>query len=889
MPNGNLATEQAATGDATDPIRAALNDIVIWSEEAPLWQRDALRRLYVKGSLDDSDSAELWSLCRQPHNLTDPEETIVAAITLNDGHIPTNLNSSGTIALKSLGRATHVNALAEDQTLNFAVEGLTIVYGDNGAGKSGYGRILKHACRARDQEDILSNAYSGLEGTPSAQIQYCITGVVQPTVQWHHGVAAHPNLSHISVFDSKCASVHVENRNELAYTPLPLQLLQALAEQCRKFTYALKEKKLALESQIPHFKKTPKTQEGTAVHQLVTTLSGTTNRSAVSELAKVLPEERSRMEQLQRDLSSDPNREIRDLKSKKQRVEALLRDVEHSEVLLAPEKTEELRSLLKAAQESAGAVRLAAEEAFSDEPLPQAGSETWRILWEAARSFSTQEAYAGISFPNVEQEAVCVLCQQVYTSEASARLKAFDKFVLSTVQQKAEVANRAVEDWKDALRTCLLAKDAPKAAERLLREEMEEAEEIWSEVVGVLEKAVSIGGTLVEATDPAMLEPRIDEPTVTTMIQSMVAKLDLRISDLQKASNPEERKNQQDELRALQDKFWLSEALDSVLDEVGRLEKLLVYEKALADTDTNRITRKTTELSRVLVTDTIRDAFAAEASILSISDRRIEMSQESSGYGSTKFKVSLIRSPKAKVASILSEGEHRCVALAAFLAELSTAHNRSGIIFDDPVSSLDHNYRHLVAARLAQEAATGRQIIVFTHDIPFLMLLDEAARNESLSPQFLCISRGGDRAGICTQGAPLKAMSVADIVQRVRSRLASSRALHAAGRMDEWSEQVKAMAGLLRDGWERSAESAVSPVVRRFNNAVHTGGLRKLTVLTEADCDELKVGYTFCCTYCHTDPYGMNRPEVTPEAIESEVDRLETWSTSIQTKQNQRT
>ena len=53
-----------------------------------------------------------------------------------------------------------VNALAEDQTLKFA-PGLTIVYGDNGAGKTGYIRILKQACRARGQEEILGNVVSG--------------------------------------------------------------------------------------------------------------------------------------------------------------------------------------------------------------------------------------------------------------------------------------------------------------------------------------------------------------------------------------------------------------------------------------------------------------------------------------------------------------------------------------------------------------------------------------------------------------------------------------------------------------------------------------------------------------------------------------------------------
>lgn len=37
---------------------------------------------------------------------------------------------------------------------------MTVIYGDNGSGKSGYSRVLKRACRTRDQmEAIHPNAH----------------------------------------------------------------------------------------------------------------------------------------------------------------------------------------------------------------------------------------------------------------------------------------------------------------------------------------------------------------------------------------------------------------------------------------------------------------------------------------------------------------------------------------------------------------------------------------------------------------------------------------------------------------------------------------------------------------------------------------------------------
>jgi predicted ATPase len=41
--------------------------------------------------------------------------------------------------------------------LTFEEAGLTIIFGDNGTGKSGYARLLKRITRARHQEEILSD------------------------------------------------------------------------------------------------------------------------------------------------------------------------------------------------------------------------------------------------------------------------------------------------------------------------------------------------------------------------------------------------------------------------------------------------------------------------------------------------------------------------------------------------------------------------------------------------------------------------------------------------------------------------------------------------------------------------------------------------------------
>lgn len=78
-----------------------------------------------------------------------------------------------------------VNQLAPDQTLSFAAKGITVVYGDNGAGKSGYARLLKRACRARHSEVILPNVYAGSAAAKAlATVCYSIGGTDRQPEAW---------------------------------------------------------------------------------------------------------------------------------------------------------------------------------------------------------------------------------------------------------------------------------------------------------------------------------------------------------------------------------------------------------------------------------------------------------------------------------------------------------------------------------------------------------------------------------------------------------------------------------------------------------------------------------------------------------------------------------
>jgi hypothetical protein len=337
----------------------------------------------------------------------------------------------------------------------------------------------------------------------------------------------------------------------------------------------------------------------------------------------------------------------------------------------------------------------------------------------------------------------------------------------------------------------------------------------------------------------------------------------------------------------LADRQWLSGIKADVFAEIERLKQIARLEAAQRDTTSNRTTTKSTEIAQALVTDALRAQFAFEVASFEIVGLAVELRQQNSVQGIPRFKVALTRKPTAAVGQVLSEGEHRCVALAAFMAELATTENKSGIVFDDPVSSLDHMHREAVAKRLVAEAV-HRQVIVFTHDLAFLFELNRAADDAQPKPHVAIssISRGADKAGFCRNEPPFKARRVSDIATSLRNQLANERYHFEQGNADEWRKSVKTIAGTLRDTWEVAVEEVVGHVIRRLSNEVKTAGLVKLTTITILDCEAMRDGFGRCSDLLHSAAATLNRPLPRPETLIDEIDALAAWADDMRQRQN---
>ncbi len=249
----------------------------------------------MQGELTAEDIADLTETCKSVHGLEDPRDSE----SLEDAHLPSANASQGAVALASIFHHRGVNALAESQSLKFGPQ-LTLVYGDNGAGKTGYIRILKSACRARGQERILGNVVSGATPLkPAVAIRYKVESAAE--VREWAGEGEDDFVSRVSVFDTQSASVYLTEKTDVAFRPFGLDLFDKLVQACKAVRARLEAEQRALSGSalgmLPQ-----EVSETTSVGRLLKGLTSLTKSETVAALATLSGEEQARLALLEKSL-----------------------------------------------------------------------------------------------------------------------------------------------------------------------------------------------------------------------------------------------------------------------------------------------------------------------------------------------------------------------------------------------------------------------------------------------------------------------------------------------------------------------------------------------------------------------------------------------------------
>jgi hypothetical protein len=285
------------------------------------------------------------------------------------------------------------------------------------------------------------------------------------------------------------------------------------------------------------------------------------------------------------------------------------------------------------------------------------------------------------------------------------------------------------------------------------------------------------------------------------------------------------------------------------------------------------------------VTDALIIKLEAERKALLVAS--VPLSLISKGEkGAAKHKLRLATTGlQVATSRILSEGEHRAMALAVFLAEQGVQNTAAPIIIDDPVSSLDHLRNSRVAKRLVREAKS-RRVIIFTHDLFFFTTVQQECDLQQVPLKRMAVANTGKEAGVVDpDGDPWAAKSLPKRIDWLEAQLARAKKADAENDVEGKAQHSHNFYFRLRPTWERLVEETLfAGVVLRFRQGVETTRLAEVVVddeIFKMIHDAMTVTSAMAA---HDTAMGPNVPYPQPDEMTEHLEALKACVANIKAK-----
>lgn len=848
--------------------------IVEWAGERPAWQRFVMRRVAAGVAFSDADYESLIAAIIAETELPEPTFTLQ--------QLPQTAKDDASVRLVEIRQPDHVNALESKAPLTFGANGITIVYGDNGSGKSGYARLLKRITRARHQEEVLTDVFRDTAlARPSAVLVVRI-GEEEKTLAWPD--AALPELQRMRFYDVDCGKAYISSESDFPYRPSALFVMDGLIDVCleirRRIDVLLAENAAAAKA-LPNI---PTEISATEVGKLLSTLSGNTDLAlidaVIAQSAAALTTIADLKAQEMRLRAADTTRERRYLLRQAEKLESLQKHIEQLNASLAAEAFDSVarqRRELDALEVASGNL----SKRFASEPVGGVGTDAWRALWEAARRFSEGHAYTGHPFPVVDDGSHCVLCLQQLDDTAQERLSRFEEFVNADIQVKLEDArarlDRDVQNFSGIVAVpgeVAISLNDLEATHGQLVVDTRNLLARYAEAITTVREQLASGAvptaiqvvsddcvaSLKEAARAATAAAReLEDPEGLTTQRETVAR---RIAELELIEQ-------------------IAGVRQSVVDEIARLKARQQLEAAKSAAATTGITKKIAELSEESITDVVRDTFTRETDRLRL--ERVTIARTRAEKGALLHQPRLVGArQQVTLPRVFSEGEQTALGLAAFFTEAHLDASRSALVLDDPVTSLDHVRRSLVATRLASLAQV-RQVVVFTHDVAFVADLKREAGGVGVPVTERSVTRSladERKPGLCSSTHPWKAKDAAARLDHLRKELGRIKREATGWEHEAYEHAVSAWAGGLSEAWERIfSQEIVGAIIADGGIEIRPMMVKVLARFTDTDHAEFNASYSRVSQWAKRHDKSALVNYVAPEIsdLEKELTMVEAW------------
>jgi hypothetical protein len=184
-----------APGSSQAPPRQRLID---WANAQDLWVREIVRQVQASGrELHAAALDSVYATLLAEKELTAEVPPPDFALSLGTG----GTDRTESLRLEGLDDVERVNALTGGQKILFNSR-LTVLFGENASGKSGYVRILKALAAVRSKEKVLPDVRKPSPGVPPrARLQFTL-GNTSKQFEWNGEEGVSP-FTRMNIFEQK--------------------------------------------------------------------------------------------------------------------------------------------------------------------------------------------------------------------------------------------------------------------------------------------------------------------------------------------------------------------------------------------------------------------------------------------------------------------------------------------------------------------------------------------------------------------------------------------------------------------------------------------------------------------------------------------------------------
>jgi len=771
-------------------------------------------------------------------------------------------NSISDFILTEIKEIEGVNALVPGQVISISPH-LTVIFGNNGAGKSSYVKLLNNVFRSRGDKQILENVFSETITIPKSCSFIFKHEQDEKYLKFPEHIQAEEFTQYL-VFDSHCAKVQLEGENSLIFTPSGFEFFNhaiSLFDSLRDKLQTEISKKKSINSFVSYFK------HDNVIRNFVVNLGANTDLVILQELASFSDLDTIRLVDLNRKKSELLALQTSDKIAELQNIEQYLNIfIQNAKIILDCLSIAQVNAMKVMIDKYSGCYEVAQKsgiESLKAYNIELLGSIKWKKFIVAAREYADELSSQNEQDETANPENHCHFCLRPLQVKENQLIDAYWQFLKSEAETELQKTVQQLDMTILKLqKTPVIIFDDSSIVYVFLKKKDSALANKWKNLMSnVNDNRLN---QIQNITNRSNLNSISGFDALTADFDDILEKISFDIEDLKTKNTANEIALLDIDIQYIQDKQLFSDLKDKIIDFVNDYKWAEKAEQSVNKLRTNAITIKQGELFVLHINDRYKAIFSRECVALK-APKVVELNQRNQ-KGQTLRRLQVAGN---NALQILSEGEQRAISLADFLTEAQIDPNNRGVIFDDPVTSLDHERKDSIAKRLAQESL-NRQVIIFTHDISFLVIIQGYAGNiQNLKVKTTTIRRTAENVGLIQPDLPWIAQKVKERIGWLKNDLVRLKKLEKEG-ADEYSLQVKAWYGLLREGWERAVEERLfKGAVERFSISIQTQRLKKVKI-TDDLLNQIDRGMTEASKWVHDSAAGLNPP--IPDSIQAEQD-----------------